>query len=184
MRSGARGRVEALRENVFVRLAKDPSDPPSRACYSESVTGRSGEDGKNELTDEVLEACAVSLWEFDRICFYLVQEHDASADIERLVRDVEQEFEHVRAVDGGGSLVPLYYALRALKANVWARELSATSKDELMPLLTSIVRIITRYRLDPGAQVSDIIADLQSRLGQDERMPSAKAAIRAVATSA
>ncbi len=157
--------------------------PAERAIESRSP-GAAVRMGKKELTDQVLEACAVSLWEFDRICFYLVQEHDASADIERLVRDVEQEFEHVRAVDGGGSLVPLYYALRALKANVWARELSATSKDELMPLLTSIVQIITRYRLDPGAQVSDIIADLQSRLGQDERMPSAKAAIRAVATSA
>jgi hypothetical protein len=140
--------------------------------------------GKKELTDEVLEACAASLWEFDRICFYLVQEHDESADIERLVRDVDQEFESVRAVDGGGSLIPLYYALRALKAKVWARELGVTLKDELIPLLNRIVHIITRYGLDPGGQVSDIIADLQSRLGQDERTPSAKAAIRAVSTPA
>jgi hypothetical protein len=136
--------------------------------------------GKKALTADVLEACAASLWEFDRVCFYLVQEHDESADTERLVRDVEREFETVRAVDGGGSLIPLYYALRALKAKVWARELGMTLKDELTPLLKNILHIITRYGLDPGRQVHDIIADLQSRLGQSDGTPSAKAAIRAV----
>ena len=96
------------------------------------------------------------------------------------MRDVEHEFENVRAVDGGGSLIPLYYALRALKAKVWVRELGVTVEDELMPLLKNIVHIITRYGLDPGGRAHDIIADLQSRLGQSDG--TLKAAIRAVST--
>src|SRR5262249_13783087 len=112
------------------------------------IQHRSGEAmtvGQPELTPDVLEACANSLWEFDRVCFYLFQEHREVADTNRLVRDVEREFENVRAVDGGGSLIPLYYALRALKAKVWAHELDAvTLKDELIPLLKNIVHIVTR----------------------------------------
>jgi len=53
-------------------------------------------------------------------------------------------------------------------------------QDELTSLLKNIVNIITRYGLDPGRQVQDIIADLQSRLGQSDGTLSAKAALRAL----
>ena len=136
--------------------------------------------GKTKLTDDVLEACAASLWEFDRICFYLCQEHLECAVTERLVHDVEQEFEKVRAIDGGGSLVPLYYALRALKARVSVCELGPPLNDKLRPLLRNIVHIITRYGLDPGRQVQDVIADVESRLGHTDRTLSVKPATPAV----
>jgi hypothetical protein len=138
--------------------------------------------GQTELTAKILEACAASLWEFDRICFYLVQEHAESVDTERLLDDVEHEFETVRAVDGGGSLIPLYYGLRALRA--CAYELSVTLEDRLTALLENIVYIITRYALDPGRQVHDLIADLQARLGQTDGTRSAKPVIRAVSNPA
>ena len=97
--------------------------PAERAIQRRS-TGAAVTVGKKELTPDVLEACAASLWEFDRICFYLVQEHDASADTERLVRDVEQEFEKVRAIDGGGSLIPLSTRSALSKAK-WGHASSA-----------------------------------------------------------
>jgi hypothetical protein len=110
-----------------------------------------------ELTADVLQRCAASLWEFDRICFYLAQEHDPSSDADELIDFVEQEFESVRAVDGGGSLVPLHYALRALKTRLAAAPVSAglVDGDGLSRLLARIEQIIVELRLDPGRQVRD-----------------------------
>ena len=157
---------------------------PAERAIRNRASGAAVTVGDKELTADVLEACAASLWEFDRVCFYMVQEHDGSADTARLLRDVEREFETVRAVDGGGSLIPLYYALRALKAKLRARELGVTANDDVISLLNNIVQIITRYGLDPGRQVQDIVADLQSRLGESDGTMSTKVAIRAVSTQA
>ena len=62
---------------------------PAERAIQRRLPGAAVTVGKQQLTADVLEACAASLWEFDRICFYLVQENDESADTERLVRDVE-----------------------------------------------------------------------------------------------
>jgi hypothetical protein len=151
---------------------------PAEHAIQRRLPGAAVVVGKKELTPDVLDARAASLWEFDRICFYMVQEQNESADPGRLVRDVEHEFESVRAVDGGGSLVPLYYALRALKATVSARALGVTLENKLTPLLKNIVNMITRYGLDPGRQVQDIIADLQSRLGHTDETLVTPAVLR------
>ncbi len=135
------------------------------------------------LTDTKLEQCAASLWEFDRICFYLLQECEATREAEiqeedcrspkssrssQLIEAVEQEFESVRAVDGGVSLIPLHYALRALKATLSAKRISAGLVDvpAIQGLLPKIVRIIDELNLDPGRQVRDNLDELQARLEQ------------------
>ena len=119
--------------------------------------------GKTELSDKVLQRCAASLWEFDRICFYLVQRHDESADVVGLIEAVEGEFETVRAVDGGGSLIPLHYALQALESKLPG--LAAPDVASLTALLSKIGRVLDELRLDPGRQVRDTLETLQARLG-------------------
>ena len=151
---------------------------PTERLIQAHTRGKPVKVGETELTKDILQECAASLWEFDRICFYLVQEQSESADTEHRIRDVEQEFESVRSVDGGGSLVPLHYALRALRAAVRSHELSSQSEEELAQLLKNIEHVITKFGLDPGRQVSDIIADLQRRLIHVDGSFSGESSIR------
>ena len=110
----------------------------------------------------------VSLWEFDRIYFYLVQEHAGTASLEELIDSVQQEFEKVRAIEGGSSLVPLHYAIRALKTTVRTNESpagSARASEKLLGrLLTNIERVINDFCLDSGRQVRDNIEEVRARV--------------------
>lgn len=107
---------------------------------------------------EQLNHCATSLWEFDRIYFYLVQENSKKPKVEQLFGCLEQEFEKLRAVDGGTSLIPLHYSLRALKA---AFQKSSVYDDcvrqapKVRILLERLGKFIEKYKLDEGGQVRD-----------------------------
>ena len=57
--------------------------------------------------------CLKSGWAFDRIAAHLVQEHD-DVPVLDVIRASEDELERIRAVAEPSSLVPLYYALRAI----------------------------------------------------------------------
>jgi hypothetical protein len=123
-------------------------------------------EGKKQrrLTEEELSACASSLWEFDRIYFYLVQERSDSAQLEQLVESLEQEFEKLRAVDGGASLIPLHYAIRALKKRFQVQD----GHRELVGPLTRVGRLLTaienfleEFRLDKGKQVRENIEEFR-----------------------
>jgi hypothetical protein len=118
------------------------------------------------LSERELNRCAASLWEFDRIYFYLVQERTESASIDRLIGGVEQEFEKVRAVEGGGSLVPLHYAMRALKIRLRAKDPSerVVAAPDLDGLLGRIEQVIKDFGLDPGRQVRHNIDELRTLL--------------------
>jgi hypothetical protein len=150
------------------RYAKTPSFEarktilihPAERHIQEEQSGN----GPKRLTEEELEKCASSLWEFDRIYFYLVQEQTGSASVEQLIDSIQQEFERVRAVEGGSSLVPLHYAIRALKTRVRAGESPAGSAEasELDRLLTNIERVINDFGLDPGRQVRDNIEEVRA----------------------
>lgn len=125
------------------------------------------EKGTKRLTPEELNACASSLWEFDRIYFYLVQEKTNFAKTEQLIESVDHEFEKLRSVDGGSSLVPLHYAIRALKKTFRSEaavhelaEQSATVRE----LLTRVEKFLMEYGLDKGQQISDNIKELQTVL--------------------
>ena len=125
------------------------------------------------LTEGELEQCASSLWEFDRIYFYLVQEQTGSSSLEQLIDSVQQEFERVRAVDGGSSLVPLHYAIRALKTRLRTGDPFAGSAEasELRRLLTNIEQVINDFGLDPGRQVRDNIGEVRALLDRPEVAP-------------
>jgi hypothetical protein len=89
-----------------------------------------------------------------------------SASIERLIGGVEQEFEKVRAVEGGGSLVPLHYAMRALKIRLRAKDPSerVLAAPDLDGLLGRIEQVITDFGLDPGRQVRHNMDELRTLL--------------------
>jgi hypothetical protein len=126
------------------------------------------------LTDEELSACATSLWEFDRIYFYLVQEKANSSQFEPLIESVEQEFEKVRAVEGGASLIPLHYAIRALKRRFQGEDGWHDRVDLLAAvrrLLASIPKFLEEFRLDKGQQVRDNIAEFRALLNDRTGAP-------------
>jgi hypothetical protein len=148
------------------RYAKTPSFEarktilihPAERHIQEEQSGN----GPKRLSEGELEKCASSLWEFDRIYFYLVQEQTGSASLEELIDSVQQEFERMRAVDGGSSLVPLHYAIRALKTRVRTGEPPAGTVEasELVRLLTNIDRVINDFGIDPGRQVRDNLEEV------------------------
>ncbi len=86
---------------------------------------------------ERVKQCEGSQWEFDRIVYYLAQERWKRMDRKALVRCANAEFEKVRSRMEPGSLVPLYYALRAL------RELLDGGDPDLMRDAKHIDRVIT-----------------------------------------
>jgi hypothetical protein len=107
---------------------------------------------------EQLNNCATSLWEFDRIYFYLVQENLDEPDVKQMFDCLEQEFEKLRAVDGGTSLVPLHYSIRALKKafrRSFVRDVCAEFAPKVRILLVKLGKFIEKYKLDEGGQVRD-----------------------------
>lgn len=136
---------------------------PAERAIQQELSG-----GNLRLTDQQLSACAISLWEFDRIYYYLVQERTSFGDMEPLVESLAQEFERVRAVDGGASLVPLHYAIRAVK-----KRLKAGGAQSGLPELTAYVRRLTDrierflddFGLDKGRQVRENLVELRDVLG-------------------
>ena len=72
----------------------------------------------------------------------------------------------MRAVDGGSSLVPLHYAIRALKTRLRTGDTFAglAEASELRRLLTNIEQVINDFGLDPGRQVRDNIGEVRALL--------------------
>ena len=116
---------------------------------------------------KALDKCASSLWEFDRIYYYLVQERSGAASTDRLIEAVEQEVERVRAVDGGASLIPQHYSIRALESgSVLARpdRRSRERAKRIDGLLSRIKALVEELGLDKGRQLRDRIGSFLTRL--------------------
>lgn len=156
------------------------------------IRGALGGGGRLRVTDEQLNECAASLWEFDRIYFYLVQENLERPDVAQLFKCLEQEFEKLRALDGGTSLIPLHYSLRALKKCYWRenlREICAEHAPKVRILLQKLVKFIEKYQLDEGEQVRDHIEEFLNVLkdfddGDDDERRARKTKEAAVSGSA
>ena len=121
------------------------------------------------LSAEELGRCSASLWEFDRIYYYLVQERTPGASIETLADSVDQEVERVRALDGGSSLIPLHYAIRALKRQLREQVVERTSPGTVTRVRQQLSRITTLVGvlgLDKGRQVRDNIDELRALLDE------------------
>ena len=85
---------------------------------------------------ELVEQCEGSQWEFDRIVYYLAQERWEDLDQKALVRCADAEVEKVTSRAEPGSLVPLYYALRAV------RELAERGHRDIVAQKERITRLI------------------------------------------
>jgi hypothetical protein len=135
------------------------------------IQTRSAEGKPARVTDEALLACASSLWEFDRIYFYLVQEWSDSAQVDQLADCLDQEFENVRAVDGGASLIPLHYAIRALKKTIRRmppRPDGGRERERIYRRLKSIVTFLHEHGLDKGNQVKENVDEFLMLLERPE----------------
>jgi hypothetical protein len=127
-----------------------------------------------KLNKAQLNSCAASLWEFDRIYFYLVKENSGESDLDSLVRYVEyveQELEKAIAVDGSASLIPLHYSIRALKSAIKRVEKPESILDEsprICTLMSRIERFIDAHELDQGQQVRDNLQDLRLLVGGED----------------
>jgi hypothetical protein len=125
------------------------------------------ESKESRLSAEELSRCAASLWEFDRIYYYLVQERTPSASLESLAGSVDHEVEKVRALDGGASLIPLHYAIRALKRQLREQAAARESRElvtRVRKQLSRIAALIDMLGLDKGRQVTDSIDELRALL--------------------
>ena len=141
---------------------------------AERALQREFERHEPRLSAEELGRCSASLWEFDRIYYYLVQERTPLASIETLADSVDQELERVRALDGGSSLIPLHYAIRALKRQLREQVVERTSPGTVTRVrqqLSRITSLVGVLGLDKGRQVRDNIDELQALL--DEGMGGA-----------
>ena len=118
-------------------------------------------------SEETLRRCAASWWEFDRIYYYLAQEYGDAPDVPRLGECLEQEFERLRAKEGGGSLIPLHYAVRALKKALTksaARGGAHADAARLRKLVGRLQSYLADAGQDAGRQVRDNLDDLLALL--------------------
>ncbi|HEX6626149.1 MAG TPA: TIR domain-containing protein [Pyrinomonadaceae bacterium] len=117
--------------------------------------------------EETLRRCAASWWEFDRIYYYLAQEYGDAPDVARLNECLEQEFERLRAKDGGGSLIPLHYAVRALKKALTQSAALGEAREDAARLRRLVGRLrsyLAQVGQDAGGQVGDNLEDLSALL--------------------
>lgn len=131
--------------------------------------------GKPTLRPGELRACAASLWEFDRIYFYMVEENLSAPHVDQLVDSLNQEFENIRAVDGGTSLIPLHYVIRALKKTM-AQPAVAEKFSECNPrirqTLKNVRQVLDDLGLDKGGQVGENIEALVEIVGGTITQPA------------
>jgi len=117
---------------------------------------------RHKLSKNQLNECARSLWEFDRIYFYLVQERSASPDVDQLVDNLGQELEKLRAVEGGASLIPLHYVIRALKKTV--SRIPEKLRAKVPVALDAVETFLAEYDLDKGRQIRNNIKEVRTLL--------------------
>jgi hypothetical protein len=119
--------------------------------------------GKPTLTSGELSSCASSLWEFDRIYFYMMQENSSAPQVDQLSDSLDHEFENIRAVDGGTSLIPLHYVIRALKKSLAQPGVAAEFAEcnpRIRHTLNNICKVLDDLGLDKGRQVKENIEAL------------------------
>jgi hypothetical protein len=129
-----------------------------------------------------------SIWDLDRIFGYLIWEYlhpDAVGAVDALRQATAIELERFRAKHEGTSLMPLHYALVAMKAAAVADTKRANRDSYAAPaaesLFTEIERLIQASRpndsaepaLDKGGQVRRTIAEIRSLCNNLQRSLSA-----------
>jgi len=112
---------------------------------------------------QLLRARANSRWDLDRIVYYLVSERDEVPDIADLIRCVVRELEHATA-RGSGTLMPLHYAVGALRAAARSVDGEAASAD-----IERVVERVERFlrddpKRDRGGQIAGKLEEIRAEL--------------------
>lgn len=108
--------------------------------------------------------CAASYWDFDRIVFYLFQQYvgDPAFGPDRLIKQVEREFEKRQARQEAASTMPLHYALRALLSTLNRCAPAEPILSQTRSLAQEILVFIRRQNLDTGGQMQRLLERLIS----------------------
>lgn len=126
------------------------------------------EENRVILDRQKLKRCSNSLWDFDRIVYYLCQEKSSRQpeadfellDVNALEVRADRELEKLQAMDDAGSLVPLYYALRAL----FVAYPGAPKSEELDNRVRDLLDELEKYSIDSGRNLGQP-PGLANRLG-------------------
>jgi hypothetical protein len=126
--------------------------------------------GKLGLSEGQLAQCRISPWDLDRIIYYLIAETAglSTTSVSPLVEAAYQELEKLEAKEEEGSLMPLYYCIRAMTEVLKLPNLVmvANERSDLKDVLLRIERFITQKDTrDEGGQIKAKIAAIKACLG-------------------
>lgn len=111
----------------------------------------------------------VSPWDFDRIVYYLIQEHRADLHMRPLIDCVTTELERVRAREQEGSLIPLHYAIRGLERAIRKVRQGAMLTEETRSDVQHVMKKVQtslqeKSSRDPGGHIKENLRDLRTAL--------------------
>ncbi|HMO44791.1 MAG TPA: TIR domain-containing protein [Rubrivivax sp.] len=161
---------DALR---FAQLGIDQFDDKKRLLQSKGVPVDRTALGIEAQDD--LEACANSMWDFDRIIYYRVRASEPVSP-DRMVQCVENELHQVEADGPGASKMPLHYAVKA-----W---LSAVEKAPLQRSGVMAERVANEVQLllDRTAKPDDDDPKIRANLAEIRKRFRRSASGRTVPT--
>lgn len=126
---------------------------------------------RGEIPKGIVPDGLVSPWEFDRIVYYLVQEHRKDLDMQLLNECVTTELEKVRAREVEGSLIPLHYAIRALERGVRRLLQGRVWSPEIRTDVQRVADRVEQYlrgnpSRDPGRHIHENLVALREVLNK------------------
>ena len=104
--------------------------------------------GSVALSETEESSCRESIWELDRIVYYLHVEKSQVPRAHTLAECIEGELERLKAVEEKASAMPLHYAIRALLAPELVRD-----EPTLDALLTEVEQYLKDSGQDKGRQI-------------------------------
>jgi hypothetical protein len=112
-----------------------------------------------------------SLWDLDRINYYLNEEYGSWASPSKpsegtrvcAIRDVAIEMERALAAPGGVAMMPVGYALGALRT-VLPADLEDKEADSVRRVLDDVARAIADATRDPGGRIKELVDEIRARL--------------------
>ena len=125
---------------------------------------RAIEDGELNLTETQIVRCRESIWELDRIVFYLWEENSGKPRAQTLARCVEGELERLKAREDKASAMPLHYAIRALLAPGLVRD-----EPGLGALLDEVEQYLVTTERDGRNQIKSNLKKIRAAVAAQAR---------------
>ncbi|HEU0199977.1 MAG TPA: hypothetical protein VFR86_06035 [Burkholderiaceae bacterium] len=140
----------------FAKLTRDQFDDKKRLVQATGVPVVPAALGLE--SDAELEACARSLWQYDRIIYYKVRE-SAPTDIDTMTSLVEREWLEAEAEGAAASKMPLHYAIKA-----WLAALEKAAAEPFNARIVERVMSGVQAYLDRTAKSDDSDPKIRSYL--------------------